>query len=319
MFIQRRESGSHGVDAQMSRTGVPPPGGVVGKACRVTVAPADAPLHADEPRVATRFRGAFRNEVQRLGQPRTWRHHGKPAVSESAHPPVGGRGRPAHPHGDRALHGHRHQPGPADVVEVAIERDRPLRPESAQELYLLLHPATARRKVLPEGVVLDSIPPDADAEPQPALRQNVDLSRLLRNQRGLALRQDQNAGDELHRRSDAGQKTEQHEHLVEVGVYVVRAVPARVDVRIRAQDMVVGKDVREPEFFDVARVANDGAGLVTDLGLGKDDSDLHRRSALLDSSQGREPCLHFGDAIEGIDLEHRRLDINVPPAGERRA
>ena len=92
----------------------------------------------------------------------------------------------------------------------------------------------------------------------------------------------------------------------------------RVDLRVRAEDVVVGKDVGEPELLDVPRVTCDRAGLVADLGLGKYDSDLHPRiPALLGSAHRREPRLHFGDALDRVDGEDGRFDIDRPAVRER--
>jgi hypothetical protein len=49
-------------------------------------------------------------------------------------------------------------------------------------------------KILVEAGEFDLVPADPDAEPKPAARQYVETGRLLGDEHGLALRQDQHAG-----------------------------------------------------------------------------------------------------------------------------
>ncbi len=51
-----------------------------------------------------------------------------------------------------------------DVIELAPERHQRLAPELAQELYLLLLAPAASVEALPERLVLDVVPADADTE-----------------------------------------------------------------------------------------------------------------------------------------------------------
>ena len=73
---------------------------------------------------------------------------------------------------------------------------------------MLLDPGAAVREVLVERLVLHPVPPDAHAEAQPAAREQVELSRLLGDEHGLALRQDQDAGDQLERGGDGSEEAE---------------------------------------------------------------------------------------------------------------
>ena len=81
-----------------------------------------------------------------------------------------------------------------------------------------------------------------------AAGQQVHLGGLLGHQRGLPLRQDDDAGDQLQR-GEGGQVTEHHQRLVERGVHVVGAVPALVHGRVRPDHVVVGQHVPEAEFL----------------------------------------------------------------------
>ena len=125
-----------------------------------------------------------------------------------------------------------------------------------------------------ERFVLHRVPSEADAEPEPAEREQVDLGGLLRDERGLALREDDDAGHQLERR-DRGEVAEQHERLVKRRVDVVRAVPRRVHLGIGAEHVVVREQVREAELLDPLRVRADRAAVRADLGLGEHDAYLH--------------------------------------------
>ena len=121
--------------------------------------------------------------------------------------------------------------------------------------------------------------PIPDSEAEPAAGEQVDLGRLLGDERCLALGEDHDAGGEFERRARR-EEAEQHERLVELGVDVIRAVPVLIDLRIRAQDVVVGDQVCVPELLDSPAVGADGRDVRPDLGLWKHDSDPHRTEVL---------------------------------------
>jgi hypothetical protein len=79
-------------------------------------------------------------------------------------------------------------------------------PEQPHDLELFLQPLAAIPDVLAERLELDGVPADADAQAQAAAREDVDLRRLLGDERGLALRQDEDARDSSMRRVTAAQK-----------------------------------------------------------------------------------------------------------------
>src|SRR5207248_7810675 len=83
-------------------------------------------------------------------------------------------------------------------------------------------------------------------------------------------------GHELEGR-DRGQVPEQHEGLVEGGSDVVGAGPAAVDLRVRADDVVVRKHVAETERFDSLAIRAHGADVAAELGLREHDTDSHER------------------------------------------
>src|SRR5207253_537239 len=79
---------------------------------------------------------------------------------------------------------------------------------------LLLRPATAIMEVFVEADKLDLVPADTDAEPEAAARQHVEAGRLLGDQHGLALRQDQHLGREIRDLGAPREKPEQYERVV---------------------------------------------------------------------------------------------------------
>ena len=148
--------------------------------------------------------------------------------------------------------------GADDRFVVALEGDDFLRPELSQQTYLLLDAAAAVGEGLAETVVLHVVPADADPETQLSAAEDVDLRRLLGDQCGLALREDQHAGEQL----ELGQgrdEPEQDKRLVEGGLVVVDVLPARgarkrlqgrtLGMRrgIGAQDVIQRQDVVEAE------------------------------------------------------------------------
>src|SRR5262245_35330430 len=129
------------------------------------------------------------------------REVGAPAVGEPRDPPQRGVGRDrmiatadAEPDGDRSLDGHGIEAGMVDPVKLAPKVHHGLSPQGSHHRDLLGTPTPAVLEGLVEGLELDGVPAHADPEAQPAAAQHVDLSRLLRHQRRLALRKDQDAG-----------------------------------------------------------------------------------------------------------------------------
>ena len=109
----------------------------------------------------------------------------------------------------------------------------------------------AGTEVLTEGLVLDVVPADADAEAQPAAGQEIDVGRLPGHERGLALRQDQDPGGEPDPLGDAGQMGEHHERVVERVVLGVRAGQRRRPIGVHGTEhVVVGEEVVEAEVLD---------------------------------------------------------------------
>jgi hypothetical protein len=152
--------------------------------------------------------------------------------------------------------------------------DRTSVPEAAQELHLFLDAPTPGGEVLPEGLVLDGIPPETHAQPESAFGQQVDLSSLLGHQRGLTLGQDDDAGHQLEP-GESGQMAEEHEGLTKRAVDVVGTGPARVEGAVGAEHVVVGQDVGVAQLLDALHVGPDRTAVDGQLGLREHHSDAH--------------------------------------------
>ena len=168
-------------------------------------------------------------------------------------------------------------------------------------------------KLRAERVVLHRVPADADAESEAAFAQDVDLGRLLRHERGLPLREDDHAGDQLELR-DAGEEAEQHERLVERRVDVVGAGPTVVHRGVGAEHVVVREEVRVSERFDPCAVRPHRAHVRADLGLREHHADLHRLGL------SRIGPVVTRAATEGTPMRHRHVHRPSPaPLDARRS
>ena len=146
-------------------------------------------------------------------------------------------------------------------------------PEQAHDLDLLFDAPRAVPEVHAESFVLDMVPADRHAEPKPPFAEHVERCGLLRRQRGLALRQDDDAGDEFEP-GDRGEKAEQHEGLVErIGVLV--GTPELVGRGVAAEHVVEGEDVLVSQRFGRLPVVANDRRIVADLGLWKHNAKLH--------------------------------------------
>ena len=120
--------------------------------------------------------------------------------------------------GDRPLDGQRVDARPRDWS--APPKSTTARSTAPHHGDLLLDAAAAIVEVLVEGFVLDMVPADADAEPQAAAAEDVDLGRLLGHERRLPLRQIRMPVRARVARAGR-QVAEEHERLVEGVVDVV--------------------------------------------------------------------------------------------------
>ena len=129
-------------------------------------------------------------------------------------------------------------------------------------------------EILVEADELDLVPADPDPEPEPSAAQHVEARRLLRDQRRLALRQDQDPGGKPELSRAAGEKTEQDERIVEQIVVGV-AVPAGPARRVDAEHMVGGFDKVVPDHLGRLRVFAHDPRIAADIAERQQRAQLH--------------------------------------------
>ena len=172
-------------------------------------------------------------------------------------------------------------PAASNVVEAPVHRHALLGPQRAQHGDLLLQNGAPLLERHSERVVLHLVPPDAEPEAEAPAAEQVDLGRLLGQQRGLALRPDEDGGGEGQVRA-AGQVGEHGQRLAEGVVDRVGAAEVAVHRGVGAEHVVVRGQVGVAEVRDGLPQGADGAPVAPDLGLGEDHADVHgAQSALL--------------------------------------
>src|SRR5262245_1309474 len=95
----------------------------------------------------------------------------------------------------------------ADLMPLSFEMDYLLRPQRAQYGNLLLTPLPSVMEILPQGLVLDGIPANANPQPQPTTAEYIDFCSLLGHQGGLALREDEDGCHQLQPPGNASEIT----------------------------------------------------------------------------------------------------------------
>ena len=95
-----------------------------------------------------------------------------------------------------------------DGVPLALEFDAGLRPELTKNIDLFFAPSAAVTEVFSEYLVLDGIPARTDTEPEPPAAEYVEGGRLLGDQRGLPLREDEYRACEFKKRRVASEECE---------------------------------------------------------------------------------------------------------------
>src|SRR5690606_31903546 len=111
--------------------------------------------------------------------------------------------------------------GERDAVEAALEVHDRFLEEASQEEDLLLYAAAPGVEVLTERFVLDGVPPDAYSQAEASLREDLEISRLFRDERRLALRQDDDRRHEFQERRHRREVREEHERLGEGRLVIV--------------------------------------------------------------------------------------------------
>ena len=189
-------------------------------------------------------------------------------------------------------------PALRDALVASLERQHRLRPEPPQQLDLLLHAASAVRELQAQRLELDTVPAHSHAEHEPPAREQVDLRRLLRDERRLPLRQHEHACHELDGGREAREVAEQDERLVERRLVRVRRrdrAPVRPQpgagelallgpLWVRAEDVVVGDEAGVARALGRLREIADRDRVAADLVGWEDDADLHAMAPFADAA-----------------------------------
>src|SRR5205085_1250321 len=122
---------------------------------------------------------------------------------------------PAKPYRHLAAFRARVDAGVVDRVPAALEDDMRLGPQRLHEFDLLFRAAAAVVEILVEPGEFDLVPTDPDAEAETAAAQDIERGGLLGDERGLALRQDQDAGGKAQLCGAAGEIAKQDKRVVE--------------------------------------------------------------------------------------------------------
>jgi hypothetical protein len=122
---------------------------------------------------------------------------GEPAISKSARPPPGCRTVRTEPDRNGSLDRERGDTCALYALVHSLKADGPFGGESPQQLDLLADSPTSIVEVLSERVVFDRVPTESDSEAKMTISQKVDLGRLLGDECGLTLGEDDDAGHEL--------------------------------------------------------------------------------------------------------------------------
>ena len=175
--------------------------------------------------------------------------------------------------------GPREDRGPVDPVPLTPVVEQRLGPETTEQVDLFLAALPFVREVLVQRFVLDVVPAEPDTQAQPAAREEVELGSLLRDERRLPLRKDQDSGPEPDPRRDPGDVAQHHEWLVERIVLGVRAPELRIaSLVLRAEDVVVDQHVRVAEILGRLREVAHGHRIAVEPCLRERDSNLHSPS-----------------------------------------
>jgi hypothetical protein len=143
-------------------------------------------------------------------------------------------------------------PGSVDLVVRVFMFDHRLLPQLAEQGNLMLLPPAAAAKMSGhfEAVIFHPVPADPDAQAKPAVREQVDIHGLFREQRGLPLRQDDDARYQFELLGDAGEVGVGDQRLVERIGFFIGAGQFRFPAGMNgAEHMVVGHNMVVTQVF----------------------------------------------------------------------
>jgi hypothetical protein len=110
---------------------------------------------------------------------------------------------------------------------------------------------------------------------QASAAQDIQAGGLFGDQDRLALRQDNDAGDELDLLRNGRHITEEQKWFMKWVLVGVRPIPASGTIRIGAHHMVVGQDVAKAQGFHRLGVVTNGMCIIAKFDLWKGNPDFH--------------------------------------------
>jgi hypothetical protein len=196
---------------------------------------------------------------------------------------VARRGSASSPHPDRngTLHGQRVEPGMTHPVPPAHKIHDWLGPQRPENGNLLLAAPPPIVKIFVEGFKLHRIPPNSHSQAKAAPADEIDLRRLLGDQRRLTLGKNKYARDEFKRRRTRGEIPQHDERFMKGVLMAVRSPrERRVLGMIGAQDMIGHHEVVKTEPFNRLDKIPDGNRIARNFTLGEGDTHLHTHDPL---------------------------------------
>src|SRR6266849_2649241 len=158
---------------------------------------------------------------------------------------------------------------------AALVADDLLTPEEAHHLDLFFYDPSSRVEIHAQRLVLYRIPAYPHAEAYLAACENVHLRRLLGDERGLPLREDDDSRNQFQA-CQRREVAEEHEWFVE-HILLSVALPAPAVRGIGAQNVVIRDKMTVTQPLSRLRVVTNDQGVCADLGLRKRNSYLHIR------------------------------------------
>ena len=236
---------------------------------RLLVSDADASLDAHFGRVAPGGLDIIPQGADGFPSRFIRRKVGKPAVGDGGDPAQhrlrrqgAGAASRAQPDWDWPLHRQRVDTGVGNPVPLSLKVHHLASPQGPQQRNLFLAAPSPVAEVAVQRLIFHMVPAHANAQPQPASAKQVHLCRLLGDQDGGALRQNQDAGGQPDGLGHGGQISHQGKGFVDdAPVGIVGIDHVGVALRVGSQHMVGNEQVGVTQFLGGQGVFADGSGV----------------------------------------------------------
>src|SRR5262249_42000936 len=154
-------------------------------------------------------------------------------------------------------------------------------------------------EILTQGLVLDGIPADTDAQPQTTATEHIDFRRLLGHQGSLTLRQDEDGRHQLQPLGNASEIAHEGQGFVEIALVGIRKLGhLRMELRISAQDVVEEADVGIPQILRGLDKVAQSYEISSKFGERDSDADVHT-DLLIASAQRPGSTRRAGSRVVG--------------------